>query len=127
MSWGEFLSVWVPVCIILDVVFIFTSRSNNAAKQSIAEERKAKTKQLYTPFVDGESYKSEIKPLSMKTVEVLKPSENIRKKDESNLGEEQEFQHTYVEGNEIPEDDDMTEEQAKNTSFALAAQRMMSK
>lgn len=127
MSWGEFLSVWVPVCIILDVVFIFTSRSNNAAKQSIAEERKAKTKQLYTPFVDGESYKSEIKPLSMKTVEVLKPSENIRKKDNSNLGEEQEFQHTYVEGDEIPEDDDMTEEQAKNTSFALAAQRMMSK
>lgn len=127
MSWGEFLSVWLPICIILDVVFIFTSRSSNTAKQSIAEERKAKTKQLYTPYVDGESYKSEIKPLSMKTVEVLKPSEDNRKKKENNLSEEQEFQHTYVEGDEIPEDDDMTEEQAKNTSFALAVQKMMSK
>lgn len=127
MSWGEFLSVWLPICIILDVVFIFASKSNSSAKQSIAEERKAKTKQLYTPYVDGESYKSETKPLSMKTVEVLKPSENSSKKGRTDLSEEQELQHTYVEGDEIPEDDDMTEEQAKNTSFALAVQKMMSK
>lgn len=78
ISWGEFLSVWIPFCIILDVVYIFLQKKSSTVKVSEAEERKNKTIQLNTPFKDNVTYdKVERKPLQMSKVEAVKPKEEI--------------------------------------------------
>lgn len=78
ISWGEFLAVWIPFCIILDVVYIFLQKRNSTVKVSEAEERKNKTIQLNTPFKDNVTYdKVERKPLQMSKVEAVKPKEDI--------------------------------------------------
>lgn len=70
-TWGEFLSVWIPICIILDVIFVAMEKFGSKATKSQEEERRQKTKSLNTQFKDNVSYNMESKALSMRTVENL--------------------------------------------------------
>ncbi|MCQ2199138.1 MAG: hypothetical protein MJZ19_05395 [Paludibacteraceae bacterium] len=76
-SWGDFLSIWLPFCIIIDVVFIVLNKTSGKSISSQEEERKAKTKSLNTQFVDNVEYATETRSISMKKVEVLKPKAEI--------------------------------------------------
>lgn len=75
-SWGDFLSVWIPICIALDVFFVVMDKYNSKTTSSQEDERKRKTKSLNTQFKDDVTYNMASKNLSMRTVELLQPKTN---------------------------------------------------
>lgn len=72
-SWGDFLSVWIPFCIILDVIFVVMDKFNSKTTSSQEDERKEKTKSLNTKYKDDVTYNMASKNLSMRTVDLLQP------------------------------------------------------
>lgn len=107
-TWGEFLSVWIPICIILDVIFIAMEKFGSKATKSQEEERRQKTKSLNTQFKDNVSYNMESKALSMRTVENLQ----TKMDEEASLEKKKEVlpEPTTVEGETVDTVDDDEEE-----------------
>ena len=102
-SWSEFLSVWIPFCVILDVVFVVMEKFNSKTTSSQEDERKKKTKSLNTQYKDDVAYNMASKNLSMRTVELLQPKSSNT---EDNLP-----QTSEVEGAEV---DPVRKEQESN-------------
>lgn len=75
ISWPEFIIVWLAVCVIIDIVFLYLNRTNGNSSISVAEERKAKIKQLNTPYRDDVAYETSLRRASMRKVEALAPIE----------------------------------------------------
>ncbi len=73
ISWSEFIIVWLTVCVVIDIVFMYLYKKNGTVGVSVAEERKAKTKQLNTPYRDDVSYEAQVRPVSMTKVAALDP------------------------------------------------------
>ena len=74
VSWSEFIIVWLALCLVIDVVLQYLNKSKGTKDVSTAEERKARIKQLYTPYRDDVSYEMEIRRASMVKVAALIPA-----------------------------------------------------
>lgn len=75
VSWSEFIIVWLAVCVVIDIVLTYLNRQNGNHKDSDSEERKARIKQLYTPYRDDVSYEASLRRASMMKVAMLAPFE----------------------------------------------------
>ena len=75
VSWSEFIIVWLAVCVVIDIVLTYLNKQSGNHKDSDSEERKARIKQLYTPYRDDVSYEASLRRASMMKVAVLAPFE----------------------------------------------------
>ena len=96
ISWPEFIIVWLAVCVIIDIVFLYLNRTNGNSSISVAEERKAKIKQLNTPYRDDVAYETPLRRASMRKVEALVPMEETLS-NESSVECEEEDQEELTE------------------------------
>lgn len=81
ISWSEFIIVWLSVCIFIDIVLLYLNRNRGTKEDSVAEERKAKIKQLNTPYRDDVVYETQLRRASMRNVEALAPIEETLPKE----------------------------------------------
>ena len=82
ISWPEFIIVWLAVCVIIDIVFLYLNRTNGNSGISVAEERKAIIKQLNTPYRDDVAYETVIRRATMRSVEAITVKEETVLKDD---------------------------------------------
>lgn len=82
ISWLEFISVWLAVCIFIDVVLLYLNKRNGDKDDSVAEERKAIIKQLNTPYRDDVAYETVIRRATMRSVEAIIVKEETVLKDD---------------------------------------------
>ena len=82
ISWPEFIIVWLAVCVIIDIVFLYLNRTNGNSSISVAEERKAIIKQLNTPYRDDVAYETVIRRATMRSVEAITVKEETVLKDD---------------------------------------------
>lgn len=83
ISWLEFIPVWLAVCIFIDVVLLYLNKNRGTKEDSVAEERKAKIKQLNTPYMDDVVYETPLRRTSMRKVEALVSVEETLPKESS--------------------------------------------
>ena len=125
ISWPEFIIVWLAVCVIIDIVFLYLNRTNGNSSISVAEERKAKIKQLNTPYRDDVAYETPLRRVSMRKVEALVPMEETLL-NESSVECEEEDQEEYKDkllltpGNTIKGDVEF-----KNVKFGYTADKII--
>ena len=90
ISWSEFIIVWLAICIVIDIVLTYLNKKSGTTIASEAEERKAKIKQLYTPYRDDVAYEIQIRRASMTKVEALVLEEETLPKKSLDNNEEDE-------------------------------------
>lgn len=119
-TWGEFLSVWIPICIILDVVFVAMEKFGSKATTSHEEERRQKKSTLNTRFKDDVSYNMESRSLSMRTVETVQSKED-------ELPPDSEVEGDTVATEDDDEDEEYSDEVRNLTYLEMALEKSIEK